>query len=108
LPFELMLASSVFKESCRDAGKLAISPPAQMPGSLTNSAFYLVAECSSPAEAAENAKKHIISVDGVEGECLAGLNRRTSLAQGPCGGLAEGMQAVFLHPQMVFLNAPLT
>jgi hypothetical protein len=108
MPFMLALTSPSLMESCRDAGKLAISPPAQMPGSLTNSAFYLVAECSSPAEAAENAKKHIISVDGVEGECLAGLNRRTSLAQGPCGGLAEGMQAVFLHPQMVFLNAPLT
>ena len=103
-----MLASSVFKESCRDAGKLAISPPAQMPGSLTNRAFCLVAECSSPAEAAENAEKHIISVDGVEGECLAGLNRQPSLAQGPCGGLAEGLKAVFQNRQTKFLNAPLT
>ena len=66
-----------------------------MPGSLTNSAFYLVAECSSPAEAAENAKKHIISVDGVEGECLAGLNRQTFLAQGPPDVLVEGIKAVF-------------
>ena len=90
-----MLASSVFKESCRDAGKLAISPPAQMSGSLTNRAFCLVAGCSRPSQAAENAEKHFVLVDGIECKCLAGLNRQTSLAQRPCGGLAEGIKAVF-------------
>jgi len=47
-------------------------------------------------------------VDGIEGKCLAGLNRQTSLAQGPPDVLVEGMQAVFQKPQMMFLNAPLT